>query len=439
MAVITGTPDNDLLVGFDGNDELQGGDGDDTLDGGAGDDILHNEGGVDSFSGGLGNDTFVLGHNETVAGEVFDGGDGIDTLNLVGDNDLSGAQVTAIERLVFEVGARATLSAAQAASAWSIVGSTASDAIRVTGGSTDLSAWTFNGWQDGQDTITVVGSSGNDTIKGSSKNDELQGGDGDDTLDGGAGDDILNGGLGSDTAIFAKARGDYTFALAANGSLIVQGGGFVDAISNVESFQFSDGTYSLSQLLALITPVEPPPPPTSYTTSSSFTLPANALNLTATGKAHVKLTGNALNNSIIGNAGNNTIGGGHGNDKLSGGLGKDILTGGSGKDIFVFNTKLNAKTNLDKIVDFSVKDDTIWLDNAVFTKLGKGSVTKPGKLNKAFFTIGDKAKDKNDYLIYNSKTGVLFYDADGSGSKAAVAIATLKKGLKLTYADFFVI
>jgi RTX toxins and related Ca2+-binding proteins len=141
------------------------------------------------------------------------------------------------------------------------------------------------------------------------------------------------------------------------------------------------------------------------------------------------LKGNSKNDFLIGQGGN---------DKLYGGLGKDVLTGRAGKDIFVFNTK-PSKTNLDKITDFSAKDDTIWLDNRYFTKLGKGTEAKPGKLNKGFFTIGAKAKDKNDYLVYDNKKGVLYYDSDGSGSHRAVEIAILKKGLKLTYHDFMVI
>ncbi|MBZ6078782.1 M10 family metallopeptidase C-terminal domain-containing protein [Microvirga puerhi] len=127
-----------------------------------------------------------------------------------------------------------------------------------------------------------------------------------------------------------------------------------------------------------------------------------------------------------------------GSDKIYGGLGKDVMTGGAGKDIFVFNTK-PSKANMDKITDFNVKDDTIWLDNNYMTKLGKGTEPKPGKLNKAFFTIGPKAKDKNDYLVYDNKKGVLYYDADGSGAGKAVEITTLKKGLKMTYLDFMVI
>ncbi|NIX76640.1 cadherin domain-containing protein [Microvirga terricola] len=149
--------------------------------------------------------------------------------------------------------------------------------------------------------------------------------------------------------------------------------------------------------------------------------------------------GSAESDKIVGGAGKDSIGGGAGDDTLFGGLGNDTLTGGIGKDVFVFDTKPNKKTNFDTITDFNVKDDSIYLDDAVFKKLGKGAILKPGKLNKNFFTVGDKAKDKDDYLIYNSKTGILSYDADGSGAGKAVEIAQLKKGFKMTYADFFVI
>ena len=116
-----------------------------------------------------------------------------------------------------------------------------------------------------------------------------------------------------------------------------------------------------------------------------------------------------------------------------------MLTGGAGRDVFVFDTRPDTKKNVDRITDFNPKDDTIWLDNKYFAKLGKGTASHPGKLNKAFFTLGDHAKDKNDYVIYDNKKGILWYDADGSGHGKAVEIATLKKGLHLTYKDFFVV
>jgi Ca2+-binding RTX toxin-like protein len=130
--------------------------------------------------------------------------------------------------------------------------------------------------------------------------------------------------------------------------------------------------------------------------------------------------------------------GGEGDDRLFGGDGLDILTGGKGKDAFVFNTKA-AKGNKDKITDFNVKEDSIYLENSIFTKLGKkGTEASPFKLNKKNFA-NDKAKDKDDYIVYNKKTGVISYDADGSGKGKAVEIASVTKGLKLTYDDFFTI
>ena len=151
------------------------------------------------------------------------------------------------------------------------------------------------------------------------------------------------------------------------------------------------------------------------------------------------LVGSGLNDNLFGAKRNDTLKGGTGDDMLRGGLGRDLLVGGAGKDAFVFDTKPNIRTNLDRIADFNVRDDSIWLDNAIFKKLGKGTELQPGKLNKSIFTIGDKAKDKNDHLIYDNKKGVLYYDADGSGSGKAVEITTLQKGLKLTSGDFFIV
>jgi Ca2+-binding RTX toxin-like protein len=146
------------------------------------------------------------------------------------------------------------------------------------------------------------------------------------------------------------------------------------------------------------------------------------------------------NLKLSGNNSQDNLTGGDGNDQLWGKAGNDVLFGGLGQDVFVFDTKLNSRTNKDKITDFSVADDSIWLDNKIFKKLGKkGSESSPAKLNKKFFKVGDKAKDGNDYVLYNKNKGVLLYDEDGNGAKAAVTIATLDKKLKLTAGDFLVI
>jgi serralysin len=106
----------------------------------------------------------------------------------------------------------------------------------------------------------------------------------------------------------------------------------------------------------------------------------------------------------------------------------------------VFNTKADSKRNVDKITDFNVKDDSIWLENAIFKTLGKsGSSATPAPLKSNTFYGGSSAHDSNDRIIYNKKTGALFYDADGNGSSKQVQIATLSNKAALTYKDFFVI
>jgi len=109
------------------------------------------------------------------------------------------------------------------------------------------------------------------------------------------------------------------------------------------------------------------------------------------------------------------------------------LTGGTGRDLFRFNSA-PAVNNIDKITDFSVIDDTLQLDHAIFTQLGAHSVLNSDKLN-----IGPAAADANDFIIYNPSTGALFYDADGNGAGNAVQIATLSVNLALTDADVWVI
>jgi Ca2+-binding RTX toxin-like protein len=62
-----------------------------------------------------------------------------------------------------------------------------------------------------------------------------------------------------------------------------------------------------------------------------------------------------------------------------------------------------------------------------------------GKLATANFVVGDGAKDPNDYILYNDKTGALFYDADGEGGGAAVQFATIDNLAKLAASHFIVI
>jgi serralysin len=160
------------------------------------------------------------------------------------------------------------------------------------------------------------------------------------------------------------------------------------------------------------------------------------------------LTGTPGADSLIGEAGDDAIAGlgGHdvlkgeaGNDRLSGGLGNDQLWGGTGRDTFVFDTKLNKSANVDRIFDFSAADDSFQLDNAVFTKLGSGSAARPKKITSDMFVKGTQARDAEDRIIYDQKTGAVYYDEDGTGAKAQVKIAILTNKAALSHNDFFVI
>ncbi|WP_315975114.1 cadherin-like domain-containing protein [Microvirga yunnanensis] len=149
-----------------------------------------------------------------------------------------------------------------------------------------------------------------------------------------------------------------------------------------------------------------------------------------------QIVGGGGSDNLSGGLGNDTLTGGSGSDILSGGAGNDVLYGGTGKDSFVFKHKPNASTNKDVIKDFKVVDDTIRLDNAVFTKVGANGALK----SSAFWTnTTGKAHDRDDRILYDKDSGVLYYDPDGTGSAARVAFATISKNLGLTYKDFYII
>jgi len=141
---------------------------------------------------------------------------------------------------------------------------------------------------------------------------------------------------------------------------------------------------------------------------------------------------------LRGGAGADVLQGEAGSDTLYGSLGNDVLTGGAGKDVFVFNTRLNKRTNVDQVLDFNASDDSIFLDNAVFTKLGRAS-TAGVKFKSDMFVEGTRAKDREDRIVYDKKSGKLYYDEDGTGTKAQIQIATLTNKTKLSYQDSFVI
>ena len=153
------------------------------------------------------------------------------------------------------------------------------------------------------------------------------------------------------------------------------------------------------------------------------------------GTGNDSVYGNGGADILSGDAGNDMLSGDTGDDLLFGGFGKDILKGGDGYDWFVFDTKA-ATSNVDKIQDFSTVFDMIAFDNAIYTKVGRDGALSSGAFWKS---KSGKAHDKSDRIIYETDTGKLFYDADGSGKGAAVQIASLSKKLALSHKDFWVL
>ncbi|QFU16623.1 cadherin domain-containing protein [Microvirga thermotolerans] len=147
-----------------------------------------------------------------------------------------------------------------------------------------------------------------------------------------------------------------------------------------------------------------------------------------------KLAGTESMDFLYGAAGNDKLYGLGGDDVLNGGAGKDMLYGGAGKDTFLFDSPVK-KGQFDQVMDFNSADDTLQFSlSAIRSFKIKG--LKAGKLNKKFFTVGDHAKDKNDFVYYNKKNGFVYLDGDGSGAHKGIEILKLKPGLKLTADDF---
>jgi Ca2+-binding RTX toxin-like protein len=145
---------------------------------------------------------------------------------------------------------------------------------------------------------------------------------------------------------------------------------------------------------------------------------------------------------MSGGNGNDTLSGGTGNDTLVGGAGKDVLTGGDGADRFVFDTSFGT-SNVDTIKDFLRGTDKIVLSAKIFNKF-TGSSTGSA-ITAANLVVGAGAtavaKDKDNYLIYDTTSDLLYYDADGSGSGAAKAFVKveLTGAAAPAFGDFLVV
>jgi Ca2+-binding RTX toxin-like protein len=234
----------------------------------------------------------------------------------------------------------------------------------------------------------LLGYGGNDTLNGGLGNDTLQGGEGADSLVGGDGVDRLDGGNGDDTYVLADL------------DLVIEA-----------------ANAGIDTVLSAIT----------------YTLPGTVENLSLLNNTDIAGTGNAVANVLNGNSGANLlrglgeadrISGGQGADTIEGGAGADTLTGGGGFDRFLWLTPAEGG---DVVQDFRVGDDKL-----AFAAAGFGGL--------AVVTLSQNAAAGGTaQFVYTKATGVLEWDADGTGGIAAVTIATLVNKPTLAATDFVIV
>ncbi|MEH2197998.1 MAG: hypothetical protein V7K82_07220 [Nostoc sp.] len=425
---------NNLLDGGDGNDYLSISDsyydegyysasGDNTLNGGAGNDILNTAytTGDNLLYGGDGNDSFYIGspppspYDPTFSfpvNQTVDGGTGDDFLSVDYRNATGGITTT------FNAATNIGL---------------------ITAGTNQVSYKNI-------ERFNITGTAYNDNIVGDSGNDTLSTGNGgNDTIDGGIGDDLLSvdfsdatagitstfnptTNIGSITAgtnqvsyknierlnILGTAYDDNilgnsdndTLSGGASGNDTIDGGIGDDLLS----IDFSDATAGITTTFNAITNI------------GSITAGTNQVSYQNIERLNI--SGTAYDDNIVGNNGNDTLSGGTG--------GNDILTGGDGNDTFAFNIYGQGLTRVD---DFNATNELIQV-----SKTGFGGGLLIGSLQNSQFTIGTSAITNEERFIYNSATGGLFFDQDGSASGfTQVKFAQLSAGLSLSNNNFVVV
>ena len=233
---LIGNDKDNVLSGNAGNDDLQGGDGDDRLISGSGTDVL---------AGGAGADTLDVRGKVNVADRLV-GGEGIDTLLVEDGQNLTGAIISGVEKLIGN--GIVTMSIEQLAAFTSVSGVN----IQLSGTDTEIdlpaNIRLLNGAQIRLPNVDsellsnqgMLGSASDDAITGSGNADTIFGGRGSDIISGGAGDDNLYGGSGSNQ--ISGGTGDdniYVDYNSVNGEIVDGGEGNDTLTINFQNNQTS--------------------------------------------------------------------------------------------------------------------------------------------------------------------------------------------------------
>ncbi|WP_259444686.1 beta strand repeat-containing protein [Neotabrizicola shimadae] len=336
--------------------------------------------GADTIYGGVNGDTLIGGTGD----DVLVGGTGADVLN--GNSGFDTASYAASDAAVsvdLQVGVASGGHATGDVLALIeyLIGSDYGDTLNGSVGSNIL----FGG--GGNDVMN--GRAGSDVLWGGEGSDNLVGGDGVDFLRGGAGADTLTGGAAVDTADYTDS--DAAVTVTAGNSTGSGGHAQGDTLISIENLRGADGFGDI-------------------------------------------LNGNAGVNRIEGLGGNDTILAGAGSDVVLGGLGQDEITLGTGADRVAYASSTEGG---DTVTDFNVAADTFQFAAAGFAGLVAGSSL--GVTGQFVSNASGTADGAMAQVVYDNDDGLLFWDADGTGSGSAVLIATLSNLAGLTAADFLIV
>ncbi|WP_342242436.1 calcium-binding protein [Ensifer sp. OTU672] len=397
---LAGRAGNDILNGNDGDDHITGGEGDDTYDGGNGFDVLSYQ---DTYGTGTAIGGVKINATTGVATDPYGFSESFKNFEEYRGTQFADSFIgSAVDEAFMGLGGRDAID-----------GGAGVDTVRYDrdaqrggnlGVSVNLTTGTAIDGFGSQDTLknieNVRGTDANDAMTGSAVSNVLRGFAGNDALNGAGGADRMWGGHGNDIYVVDNT-GDVVDESTDNGA-------GTDTVRSSISFNLGNTT----------------------AVKGSFE------NLTLLGTANINGAGNALGNILNGNSGNNSLNGGAGNDVINGGLGNDTLTGSTGLDTFFFNTALNATSNVDTINGFTVADDTIRLENAIFA-----AITGTGTLTTDQFAKNNTglAADTSDRIIYETDTGKLFYDSNGSAAGGSIQFATIDANIAVTSSDFFMV
>jgi serralysin len=435
------------LLGNAGANVLTGTAYADRLDGGAGADRLIGGGGADTLIGGAGNDVYVVDSGDaiieasTLASEIdrvesyvdWILGANLENLTLLGSGNLAATGNALNNTLAGNAGANrldgglgADILLGGAGDDRYVVDNLGDKVYETTtsqsdAGGTDTVESSIN-WTLGNfvENLTLT-RNGNLSGTGNALANTLLGNVGINVLDGKAGVDVLDGGEGSDIYLVGLASDHAAAEIADSGNVGSDEVRFAASTSGTLTLFAGDRGIERVVIGRGLGEVAVSSGTLALDVDASRV--ANALSLLGNAGANV-LTGTAYADTLDGGAGADRLMGGDGNDRLIGGAGNDTLTGGAGADEFVLTQALSSTANRDVLADFVSGTDTIELSLSVFGALG----VAPGDLTADQFWSGNgirAAHDDSDRIIYDTATGSLLYDADGSGSGAAVAIAVV--------------